>query len=180
MEAAWRQGGRGRGRARLGDGLSNRAGAAARPPAPVGRGGACVQMAASGGEGTYRETRDIHIHDNFCRMGGYGWGCAGRESGAPMYCLGSPADKTENYVTEDNIFDRCLGYLVSTYGFDPNGSYIFKNNTYVQPYGAKFARIAGKDYIFDSTAASILEEKLGETTPILAAGGAAPAGGVKG
>ena len=125
---------------------------------------------ASGGEGTYRETRDIHIHDNFCRMGGYGWGCAGRESGAPMYCLGSPADKTENYVTENNIFDRCLGYLVSTYGFDPNGSYIFKNNTYIQPYGAKFARIAGKDYIFDSTAASILEEKLGETTPILAAG----------
>ena len=137
---------------------------------------------ASGGEGTYRETRDIHIHDNFCRMGGYGWGCAGRESGAPMYCLGSPADKTENYVTENNIFDRCLGYLVSTYGFDPNGSYIFRNNTYVQPYGAKFARIAGKDYIFDSTAASILEEKLGETTPIIAAGygGDAPAGGVKG
>lgn len=55
MEAAWRQGGRGRGRARLGDGLSNRAGAAARPPAPVGRGGACVQMAASGGEGTCGE-----------------------------------------------------------------------------------------------------------------------------
>ena len=125
---------------------------------------------ASGGEGTYRETRDIYVHDNFCRMGGYGWGCAGRETGAPMYCLGSPADKTENYVTENNIFDRCLGYLVSTYGFDPNGSYIFRNNTYVQPYGAKFARIAGKDYIFDSTAASILEEKLGETTPILAGG----------
>ena len=135
---------------------------------------------ASGGEGTYRETRDIHIHDNFCRMGGYGWGCAGRESGAPMYCLGSPADKTENYVTENNIFDRCLGYLVSTYGFDPNGSYIFRNNTYVQPYGAKFARIAGKDYIFDATAAAILEEKLGETTPILAAGRVRPAAKVKG
>ena len=32
---------------------------------------------------------------------------------------------------------------------------------------AKFARIAGKDYIFDATAAAILEEKLGETTPIM-------------
>ncbi len=125
---------------------------------------------ASGGEGTYRETRDIYVHDNFCRMGGYGWGCAGRETGAPMYCLGSPADKTENYVTENNIFDRCLGYLVSTYGFDPNGSYIFRNNTYVQPYGAKFARIAGVDYNFDSAAAKILADKLGETSPTLAAG----------
>ena len=123
---------------------------------------------ASGGEGTYRETRDIYVHDNFCRMGGYGWGCAGRETGAPMYCLGSPADKTENYVTENNIFDRCLGYIVSTYGFDPNGNYIFRNNTYVQPYGTKFARIAGVDYIFDATAAATLEKKLGETDPIIA------------
>ncbi|OXB83816.1 UNVERIFIED_CONTAM: hypothetical protein H355_003028 [Colinus virginianus] len=51
MEAAWRQGGRGRGRARLRDGISGRAGATARPPsAPIGRGGASVQAAASGGE----------------------------------------------------------------------------------------------------------------------------------
>lgn len=50
MEAPWRQGGRGRGRARPGEGLAARAGAAARPPAARARGGACATAAGSSSE----------------------------------------------------------------------------------------------------------------------------------
>ncbi len=123
---------------------------------------------STGGAGTYRETRDVYVHDNFCRFGGEGWGCKGRESGAPMYCIASKPDKTENYVTEKNIFDRCLGYLVSTYGENMAGIYVFRSNTYVQPNGAKFARVTDADWMFDGAAADRMEKYFGEESPVLA------------
>lgn len=123
---------------------------------------------STGGAGTYRETRDVYVHDNFFRFGGEGWGCKGRESGAPMYCIASKPDKTENYVTENNIFDRCLGYLVSTYGENMAGIYVFRSNTYVQPNGAKFARVTDTDWMFDSDAADRMEKYFGEESPVLA------------
>lgn len=115
---------------------------------------------ASDGEGTTRKTTNVYVHDNFCRLGGYGWGCKGRESSAPMYCLGSFPDVTENYVTENNIFDRCTGYLVSTYGQDPAGNYKFTHNTYVQPFGNNFANIAGEKQVFDGSAPEKLKKLL--------------------
>jgi len=122
---------------------------------------------ASGGTGTTRKTSNVYIHDNFCRMGGYGWGCPGRETGAPMYSLGSMPDVTENYVTENNIFDRCAGYLVSNHGEKSDTVYQFIHNTYVQPYNTKFARLGGKVYKFDVNAASVLKTYLLEDEPQL-------------
>lgn len=122
---------------------------------------------ASCGDDTSRITKNVSIHDNFCRYGGYGWGCAGRESSAPMYCLGSAADVTENYFTENNIFDRCKGYLVSTYGQDTNGVYKFSHNTYVQPFGAKLSNISGGVQLFDASAPETLRTYLGEDDPLL-------------
>ena len=84
-----------------------------------------------------------------------------------MYCLGSMADVTENYLTENNIFDRCTGYLVSTYGQDPDGAYKFSHNTYVQPLGAKLSNIAGGVQIFDTGAPETLSTHLGEDDPLL-------------
>lgn len=57
MEAQWRQGGRGRGRGRPGDELAARSGAAARPPAARGRGGARAAAAGTMGEGASGECR---------------------------------------------------------------------------------------------------------------------------
>lgn len=122
---------------------------------------------AKAGEGTYRETTNVNIHDNFCRLGGYGWGCKGRESSAPMYCIGSMPDKTENYVTSNNIFDRCTGYLVSTYGQATNGDYKFIGNTYVQPYGARLSQIDGGVQLYDGSAAENLKKYLDEDDPVL-------------
>ena len=122
---------------------------------------------ASGGEGTTRKTTNVYVHDNFCRMGGYGWGCKGREGGAPMYSLGSMPDVTENYVTENNIFDRCTGYLVTILKDEGVGLYKFKHNTYVQPYGQIFSYVGGKRLPFDGTAAGTLKTYFLEDDPVL-------------
>ncbi len=123
---------------------------------------------STGGEGTYRETRDVYVHDNFCRFGGEGWGCKGREDSAPLYSLGSIPDVTENYVTENNIFDRSTGYLVTLLKEEGVGLYKFRHNTYVQPFGRIFSYVGGQRLPFDGTAAETLKKYFGEESPVLA------------
>jgi len=111
-------------------------------------------------EGTVRETRNVYIHDNLCRFGGEGWGCAGRESIAMLNDLNFTTETCENYVIENNTFDRCLGVLLRY----TNPSVVeFRNNTYIQNYGAKFAEIFKTIYNFDATALETLE-MIGDTT----------------
>ena len=67
--------------------------------------------------------------------------------------------------------DALCGFIKGVVAANNDNEYLFIDGA---------ARIAGKDYNFDATAAAILEEKLGETTPILAAGRVRPAAKVKG
>jgi hypothetical protein len=68
----------------------------------------------------------------------------------------------ENFVAEHNIFDRCKGYLLLSNNLKPS----MNHNTWVQPYGVKFACIERQVYFFDETAADTLA-KMGETEPKL-------------
>ncbi|MBQ8508921.1 MAG: hypothetical protein IJ493_03340 [Clostridia bacterium] len=114
-------------------------------------------------EGTERNTTNVSIHDNFCRLGGYGWGCLGRETSAPMCAMNSAGEEVkDNYLT-NNIFDRCLGLLIRV---GKEGTMNFNGNTYIQPYGVKFAYLWGNNYMFDGTAAETLA-KVGENNPTL-------------
>lgn len=116
----------------------------------------------------YSDTKNVHIHDNFCRFGGEGWGCLGRETGAPMYSMGDAPDLTENYVTENNIFDRCLGWLWFHYGEqEEEGSTIFRNNTYVQNYGGRFIYTPSRAVMFDGGAEAAAKEIIGEEDPTI-------------
>lgn len=78
-------------------------------------------------------TENIHVHDNFCRFGGDGWGCRLRKHITPMYAVSFDADETRNYVTENNIFQFSRGYIVRVGGrkHDPSG-FLFRHNTYIQ------------------------------------------------
>ncbi|MBO5218229.1 MAG: hypothetical protein J6C52_02285 [Clostridia bacterium] len=109
-----------------------------------------------------RSTKNTAIHDNFCRFGGEGWGCPGRAGGAPMCCFNTSNEEMENFVAEHNIFDRCTGVLILSNNLKPR----MNHNTWIQPYGVKFARIAGETYLFDESAADTLA-KMGETEPKL-------------
>ena len=114
-----------------------------------------------------RETSNVYVHDNFCRFTGYGWGCKGRATESFMYDFMSRPKKTTNYVTENNIFDRCLGYMICVeYGNAPDGIYTFKNNTYIQPYGAVFAWVDnGVKTPFTPEAKFTLQKVFGEENP---------------
>ncbi|MBQ8508920.1 MAG: hypothetical protein IJ493_03335 [Clostridia bacterium] len=114
-------------------------------------------------EGTTRETINVSVHDNFCRYGGYGWGCAGRETSAPMCSFWISTETIENNTIENNIFDRCLGVLVFMSAESP---ITFSNNTYVQAYNTKFLNLWTGTKMFDATAADSLTA-LGETNPTL-------------
>ena len=115
-----------------------------------------------------RGEADVHIHDNFCRFGGEGWGCVGRADHAPFYRLGYKGEPVRNYVNENNIFDRCTGYLIAVNFWDGElpRELVFRNNTYVQTLGGKLARILGEDRFFDETVGETLK-LFGETGPTL-------------
>ena len=48
------------------------------------------------------------------------------------------------------------------------GIYVFRSHTYVQPNGAKFARVTDTDWMFDGDAADRMEKYFGEESPTLA------------
>ena len=92
-------------------------------------------------DGKYCITRDISVHDNFCRFGGTGWGCTPlRWRMSPMYCFLSHSDELENYRTERNIFQFTRGYIYKHFPpVAPDGGLIFKDNIYIQYSGENFA-----------------------------------------
>jgi hypothetical protein len=88
----------------------------------------------------YGITRNVYVHDNFCRFGGEGWGCTLRRRTTPMYSFAHRADKTENYRTENNIFQFSEGFILSHKPeLEPDGALTFKGNTYIQKSGQMFA-----------------------------------------
>ena len=114
----------------------------------------------------YGETRNVHVHDNFCRYGGYGWGCRGRAGGAPMFSIDDRPDVTSNYVNEANVLERSLGILVNNFGRHASPpDFVFRRNVYVQPRGWRFAHIGDRAPSvspFDETAAAVIRETFGE------------------
>ena len=115
----------------------------------------------------YGETRDVHVHHNFCRFGGEGWGCVGRAGGTPMFSIDDRPDVTSNYVNEANVLQHSRGILVNNFGRHAPEMQ-FQKNVYVQPRGWKFANIGdlnrnGKWFLFDESAAEVMREAFGET-----------------
>ena len=115
----------------------------------------------------HTETKNVRIHGNFYRYGGWGWGCRGRESGTPMWTFGDRADVTENYVSERNILQYSRGSLIWNWGrhASPPG-FVLRKNVYVQPRGWDFARIDDRKprvVKFDESAADAVRELYGET-----------------
>jgi len=109
----------------------------------------------------YGVTKDVYVHDNFCRFGGAGWGCRLRPN-TPMYSLSSDADETSNYVTENNVFQFSNGYIVFVYGkkHDLSG-FIFRHNTYIQYEDDGISWIRGVKTPF-SDGAALMREMFGE------------------
>lgn len=99
-------------------------------------------------------TRNIYVHDNFCRFGGDGWGCRLRMERIPMYSFAQPPDVTKDYRTENNIFELSTGYIYHhSHYVEPEGALLFKGNTYIQHADGKFA-LWGQDHEIPMSEAS--------------------------
>lgn len=109
-------------------------------------------------------TKDTYMTGNFCRMGGWGWGCHGRERGVPMLHGSHMCDNVENFVVENNIFYQSKGILIM---LDDEGhkKEIFRNNVYVNPKGERFLLLYGTNYILGDDAKDVLREMLHEDEP---------------
>lgn len=116
-------------------------------------------------QGHPQSVKNVYMANNFCRFGGYGWGCKGRESSTPMYCGSRMCDDVENYIAENNIFYQSLGFLVVLANCEGHKKEILRNNVYVNPKGEKFARMYDKVYLFDGTEKEILKTVANEENP---------------
>ena len=118
-------------------------------------------------EGTTRQVKNVYMTDNFCRFGGYGWGCKGREGGSPMFCGSHVCKDLSNFVAEKNIFCHTLGYLVRLED-DPGARNIeLHNNVYVQEKGLNLGHIFGQKYMFDDEVKAHLAELVHEENPVV-------------
>jgi len=114
----------------------------------------------------FGETRNVYVHHNFCRLGGYGWGCPGRAAWTPMFSIDDRPDVTSNYVNEANVLERSLGVLVNNFGRHASPpDFVFRKNVYIQPRGWDFASIGDRKPStskFDESAADVIRETFGE------------------
>jgi len=115
-------------------------------------------------QGTEHDIRNVYMTGNFCRFGGFGWGCRGREDGAPMVSSASCCPDTRDFTLENNIFDRCTGVLVSLWDEPGNRNIKFRSNVYIQPKDARFLNIFKKVYNFTDDREQIIADVLGDTT----------------
>lgn len=93
---------------------------------------------------TYERIMDnVIFRGNICRRAGYGWGVQRPDGNVPSNIRGwGTHNLTNNYVIEDNIFDRCVDFKTGTNDFlTSTGSNFetalpyFKDNIFVQVPG---------------------------------------------
>lgn len=116
-------------------------------------------------ENTKREVKNVYMSGNLCRLGGYGWGCKGREGGSPMLCGSHVCDNLSNFVVENNIFSQTLGYLVRLENNPGAKNIELRNNVYVNQKGAKLARLYDVEYAFDDNVKENLKNLVHEQEP---------------
>ncbi len=116
-------------------------------------------------EGTERSVKNVYMSGNFCRFGGYGWGCKGREGGSPMFCGSRMCEDVENFVAENNIFSHTKGYLVRLTEDPGSRKIVLRNNVYVNQLGLKFAHISGISYPYDENVRQLLIDLVHEEEP---------------
>ncbi len=84
---------------------------------------------------------NVTISDNICRLAGYGWGYQRnyRNESAHIQSHESP-NPTENFIIENNIFDRSRSMLVHISSSGEACLPKMKENTYIQLAGGQFGR----------------------------------------
>lgn len=103
-------------------------------------------------------TKNIYVHDNYCRMSGESWG---RPGAGHMCCFAPRGETIENIRIENNIFDRGHCFLVSTYEADTS-ELTYNENIYVQSEGELIARIRNTNYRMNADSLDVFNNLVGD------------------
>ena len=103
-------------------------------------------------------TKNIYVHDNYCRMSGESWG---RPGAGHMCCFAPRGETIENIRIENNIFDRGHCFLVSTYEADTS-ELTYNKNIYVQSEGELIARICSINYRMNANSLDVFNNLVGD------------------
>ena len=109
---------------------------------------------------------NTYIADNICRLNGYGWGSVPRMTGATLFQSAGITENTENFVTENNIFDRSAGKLINVYSVGDRKLEL-RDNIYVQKAGALMGALFGTSWYANENAAKIISNMCGDDTSII-------------
>ncbi len=94
-------------------------------------------------EGNKSLMKNILIRGNFMRFSGFGWGHQRPNKGCCAHIKGwDSTNPAENYVIEDNVFDRSRWMMFHIGTGDEKSLPVLRNNTYVQYKDAQFGRFA--------------------------------------
>jgi hypothetical protein len=106
-------------------------------------------------QGTERYVHDVDVHHNILRCGGMGWGSIDRKDGATLFNSFILPPDTVNFLSYNNVFDRCTGGIVRLYrGGDEKIK--FFNNTYIQNRNGLLGSVFEEDRSFDNAGEQIL------------------------
>ncbi len=84
---------------------------------------------------------NIIIKDNICRYAGYGWGNQRpKKTEAAHIKTWDTLNPAENYVIENNIFDRSRYMLLHIGAAEASSLPSMENNTYIQQEDGEFGR----------------------------------------
>lgn len=99
-----------------------------------------------------RMMKDVYFTDNIVRLAGYGWGVQ-RPDSAPSNIKGWTHNNfCDNYVIENNVFDRCVNlrqgedYVIQVGSSFDNSTPYLKNNIFVQTPGRTLMRFGKATY----------------------------------
>lgn len=115
--------------------------------------------------------KNILIRGNVCRCAGVGFGYAERRDRNARHIQGGWLGGTysydvENYVIENNIFDRSEQLMFSIASTDASNLPVMRGNTYIQYRGERYGYY-GTDYTlyypFDDTVEKVIRETQGES-----------------
>lgn len=114
-----------------------------------------------------RLVENSHIHDNICRLAGFGWG-EQRPDKCATHCNSfGLTDNVVNFVIENNIFDRSNHFLIRIEDDGGDRKVVYSHNTYIQNPYKYLGWIFGKEYTYDECVAENIEELYHEENPII-------------
>lgn len=115
------------------------------------------------GRHTFNNT---YIADNICRLNGYGWGSVPRMKGSTLFQSAGVTENTENFMTENNIFDRSAGKLINI-NSPGDRELVLRDNIYVQKQGEAMGTLFGAAWTANDSAAKTIANSCGDTTSII-------------